>query len=114
VSGYIGIGASANFDDVGPNGSGVLSAGTNKIVGATFQLGLGHAVIFTDEEIFLNGHPNPWTGSAYAGQLPAYNNETLFINSFAYVIPSVPEPTTMLLVGLGLIGLAGARRKFQK
>lgn len=35
-------------------------------------------------------------------------------DNVAFQIRGVPEPTTMLLLGLGLIGLAGIRRKFQK
>lgn len=38
----------------------------------------------------------------------------LQIQGVSYDATSVPEPATMLLLGLGLMGLAGVRRKIQK
>jgi hypothetical protein len=36
------------------------------------------------------------------------------LKNFAFKVDSVPEPATILLIGSGIIGLAGFRRKFKK
>jgi hypothetical protein len=46
--------------------------------------------------------------SASAIQDPQFDNITMS------ALTTVPEPATLLLLGLGLVGLAGARRKFHK
>ena len=45
------------------------------------------------------------------GYHPSAQTHQLMAN---YAAQTIPEPATMLLLGLGLIGLAGARRKIKK
>ena len=59
-------------------------------------------------QIEQTGAAHQWVG--YEPQLDSY------VESFSSQVTAatVPEPATMLLLGLGLMGLAGVRRKFQK
>ena len=54
-------------------------------------------------------------GEAYIGD-PLHPTRGGFSGELEITGPptGIPEPTTMLLLGLGLVGLAGARRKFKK
>lgn len=65
--------------------------------------------LFTDDEFIIAWEDLPW---ANANTDKDFNDLVFAVES---VTPAVPEPATMLLLGSGLIGLAGfARRRFKK
>ena len=83
---------------------------------------------YADGSNHTDGYNGPWTpwswtalsGGTYVLQYAARNTgdsggpEQTFGYFDAAQIKGVPEPTTMVLLAFGLLGLAGVRRKLQK
>ena len=127
------------FDDgvISPGYAAIMGGGTVTIsapngtfdfIGASFTGGWGtvtvdaegysgNNLIYTQSETAYNGSPT-WYDFNFMGidrlVFIGYGDNTDYaVDNFTYNLNPVPEPTTMLLLGSGLISLAGFRRKMK-
>ena len=112
--GNIGI-STAGFGIFGPHDliGGVDLNGTQAPGGGDFGLiGWNTSTAGNGYEPLINSHTF-FTFAVPGGFNPNENISNVYLQ-YGTTLASVPEPTTMLLLGFGLIGLAASSRKFRK
>ncbi len=95
--------------DLNNNAGGNIDGGDFGLISLTSTVtsGQGYDVLVKNTTVFLLDAPN--------GFDPSRDLSDIFIQyGTSFAGTEVPEPATMLLLGSGLIGLWGARRKFKK
>ena len=126
IEGFI-VSGNANFENPGivvtsPSGW------SSTLVNSNYAITTGPEASDGDLTTYFTGNPSTenfeldallWdAGNLVGGYAFNWNGSdfilTQFITDPTGYNRSVPEPATMLLLGLGLMGLAGARRKFKK
>jgi len=72
------------------------------------------AAIYQGEQNFNDAMSFTDTGTARLGYAPGFENISIVSDSGATILPAVPVPGTVFLLGPGLVGLAAIRRRFKK